>query len=73
MKFSFLAALCALVLAHSSPVHALDCAKAASPVDKLICATPELKTADEEMGAAYFKLLPAARTHKFRLAGRCPA
>jgi uncharacterized protein YecT (DUF1311 family) len=61
MKPSFLSALlgavCALVLVNLSPVHALDCAKASSPVDKLICATPDLKMADEEMGAAFFKLL----------------
>jgi uncharacterized protein YecT (DUF1311 family) len=55
MKLALLASLCALVLVQSSPLHALDCAKASSPVDKLICAMPEL--ADEEMGAAYFKLL----------------
>jgi uncharacterized protein YecT (DUF1311 family) len=57
MKFGFLAPLCALVLIHPSVAYALDCAKASSPVDKLICATPELKKADEEMGTSYFKLL----------------
>jgi uncharacterized protein YecT (DUF1311 family) len=57
MKLGFLAPLCALVLVHPSPVFALDCAKASSPVDKLICATPELKKADEEMATTYFKLL----------------
>jgi uncharacterized protein YecT (DUF1311 family) len=57
MKFGFLAPLCALVLVHPSPVYALDCTKAASPVEKLFCATPKLKKADEAMSAAYFKLL----------------
>jgi uncharacterized protein YecT (DUF1311 family) len=57
MKLALLASLCALVLVQSSPVYALDCAKASSPIDKLVCATPELEKTDEEMGAAYFKLL----------------
>jgi uncharacterized protein YecT (DUF1311 family) len=57
MKLTFLLSLGVLILASSSPVEALDCAKASSRVDKLICATPELKKADEAMSAAYFKLL----------------
>lgn len=57
MKFDFLAPLCALVLIHPSVAYALDCSKASSAVDKLFCATPELKKADEEMGISYFKLL----------------
>jgi uncharacterized protein YecT (DUF1311 family) len=57
IKSTLLVPLSALVLLHPSPARALDCAKASSPLDKLICATPELKKADEEMGAAYFKLL----------------
>jgi uncharacterized protein YecT (DUF1311 family) len=57
MKLTLLVPLWALVFVHPCPVYALDCAKASSSVDKLICATPELKKADEEMGAAYFKLL----------------
>lgn len=44
-------------LAFGSPTHALDCAKASSAGEKLICATPELKKADKEMGTAYFTLL----------------
>jgi len=57
MKLSFVSVLGALVVAHLSPVHALDCGKASSPVDKLICATPELRMADGAMSTAYFKLL----------------
>lgn len=30
-----------------------DCAKARSPIEKAICATPELSRADEELAAAY--------------------
>ena len=50
-------ALGALAVANPSPVHALDCRKASLPVEKLICATPELKQADDAMSAAYLKLL----------------
>ncbi|WP_027553904.1 lysozyme inhibitor LprI family protein [Bradyrhizobium sp. Cp5.3] len=57
MKFPFLASLWALVLVHPSPLYALDCTKASSPGEKLFCATPKLKKADEAMSAAYFKLL----------------
>jgi len=57
MQFRLLATLCTLVLVHPSPVHALDCTKASSRVEKLFCATPKLKKADEAMSAAYFKLL----------------
>jgi uncharacterized protein YecT (DUF1311 family) len=57
MKPSSLLPLGALVLFLPSPVLALDCVKASSAVDKLICATPELNKADEEMGTTYFKLL----------------
>jgi uncharacterized protein YecT (DUF1311 family) len=57
MKFGVPALLSFLFLAPASHVYALDCAKASSRVDKLICATPELKKTDEAMSAAYFKLL----------------
>ena len=46
-----------LLLADTSNVYALDCTKASSPVEKLICSTPELKRTDEAMSSAYFKLL----------------
>ena len=57
MKLVSALALAACVVICSSPVHALDCAKASLEVDKLICAFPEAKKADEEMSAAYFALL----------------
>lgn len=46
-----------LVIAHISSVSALDCGKASQPIEKLFCATPELKKADAAMSAAYLKLL----------------
>jgi len=57
MKLSVFLVLGALVVARASPVHAIDCGKASLPVEKLLCATPELKKADQAMSAAYFKLL----------------
>ena len=63
MKMPFLLALSALVVAHSA--YALDCTKASSPVDKMICATPDLKKADEDMSATYFKLLRATTDPDF--------
>jgi uncharacterized protein YecT (DUF1311 family) len=57
VKLAFLVPLSVLLLVHPSHVYALDCTKASSPGEKLFCATPKLKKADEAMSAAYFKLL----------------
>src|SRR4051812_21752885 len=53
------AALAVLAVVNSPLAHALDCAKASAPVERLICATPKLKQADDAMSAAYAKLLQA--------------
>jgi uncharacterized protein YecT (DUF1311 family) len=53
------------VFCSSSPASALDCVKASSKIEKLFCATPELKKADEAMGSAYFKLLHETVDPKF--------
>jgi uncharacterized protein YecT (DUF1311 family) len=66
MKHIFLLPLGVLVAANPYPAHALDCAKASSPIEKLFCATPELKKADEEMSAAYFKLVRETKNPDFR-------
>jgi uncharacterized protein YecT (DUF1311 family) len=50
----------ALMLAGSS-AWAMDCAKAASALDKRICSDHELKAADTAMSAAYFKLLQSIK------------
>ena len=57
MKLTYPLALHALVVATFCPAYALDCRNASLQVEKLICITPELKKADDVMGAAYFKLL----------------
>lgn len=57
MKSSLLAALCFFTVFPLSPVRAIDCTNASTPVATLICATPELERADEEMSTAYVKLL----------------
>ena len=43
-------------LGLAQPALAMDCQKAASPVDKAICADPAASAADEAMGAAYSAL-----------------
>ena len=50
---------------RAGPAWAIDCAKAEAPVDRLICATPKLKLADEAMGAAYDKLLQDTKDADF--------
>lgn len=52
--------------AGSASAASFDCKKAKSKVDKLICATPELSKADDELGAAFNEALKA-------LAGPKPA
>jgi uncharacterized protein len=64
MKFASLLTFGVFVLVHN-PAHALDCTKASLPLEKLICTTPDLKRADEEMGTAYFKLLRATADPDF--------
>ncbi|MHC2624681.1 uncharacterized protein YecT (DUF1311 family) [Bradyrhizobium huanghuaihaiense] len=50
-------ALVACAVISSSPVLALDCAKASHEAEKIICSFPEAKKVDEAMSAAYFALL----------------
>lgn len=57
MKFVLASALTAIAIGNSSSVQALDCAKVSTPVEKSLCASPDLKRADAAMGAEYFKLL----------------
>jgi uncharacterized protein len=48
------AAIAALaILSHPAGAARVDCATAASPYDKLICATPDLSAVDAQMSAAY--------------------
>jgi uncharacterized protein YecT (DUF1311 family) len=62
---AFLAALAGTALAQG-PAR-LDCAKAATPIERAICAKPELAAIDRKMSAAYTalagKLSGAARDH----------
>lgn len=57
MKLVSVFALAAFAVLSSSAVRALDCAKASLKAEKLICASPEARKADEAMSAAYFALL----------------
>jgi uncharacterized protein YecT (DUF1311 family) len=58
MKFAtlFVASFCGL-LVLIAPASALDCKKASSPIEKMICNDTELKAADDKMSDAYFALL----------------
>lgn len=62
---AFLAALSGTALAQSA--SRADCAKAATPIERTICAKPELVAADRKMSAAYAalaaKLTGAAKEH----------
>jgi uncharacterized protein YecT (DUF1311 family) len=51
-----LALACAFAL--HGPSSAFDCAKAATDIERDICASPELKAADDAMSAAYAAALP---------------
>ena len=68
MRHVFLLLPCALLLASLSPARALDCAKVSSKAEKLICTTPELKSADEAMSDAYFRLLRQTSDPEFHAA-----
>ena len=57
VKLTFLVSLSVVVLASASRTYALDCTKASTQVDRLICSKSELKKADDAMSAVYFKLL----------------
>lgn len=57
-----LAALCAA----AAPAMAIDCAKAASPTDKLVCSDPRLKEADADLNRAYAALLKKAPDETLR-------
>jgi uncharacterized protein YecT (DUF1311 family) len=69
MKRPWLVTLGLLLAAvEASPAAALDCAKAVQPVEKMLCSTDELKKADDEMIAAYVKLLRETKDPDFHAA-----
>lgn len=65
MKLALLLPLAAFFFIPPSSARALDCGKASSPVEKLLCKTPALKRADDAMSAAYFKLLRETKDPEF--------
>lgn len=48
------------LLAFTSPSSAFDCSKAATPTETAICASPDLKIADEAMSKSYFEIRSGA-------------
>ncbi len=57
-----LAALCAL----SAPAWAIDCSKAQTPSEKLICSSKSLQKADSRLNKTYAATLKAARDEEIR-------
>jgi uncharacterized protein len=53
MKFETRAGAFVLLCWFATPASAFDCTKAASTVEKAICADPELRILDDDMAAAY--------------------
>jgi len=43
------------------PAFAIDCSRASTEVEKLICGDKDLKSADAALGATYFKLLKSIK------------
>ena len=64
----FLVALGLLLVTQALPAAALDCAKATQSIEKMLCSTAELKKADDDMSAAYFKLLRETKDPDFHAA-----
>lgn len=60
---------CVLFLAAPALAASFDCAKARTPQEKAICASPELSAADDKMAAAYrriFRSVPPAFQNELR-------
>lgn len=62
LRLSVLAALCAL----SAPAWAIDCSKAQTPSEKLICSSKSLQNADSKLNKAYAATLKAAPDEEIR-------
>lgn len=60
MKYRLFAAAIAGIAVLPSLAQAMDCAKASSPLEHLICTDPQLVRADADMGKAYTALLKQA-------------
>ncbi|WP_433898351.1 lysozyme inhibitor LprI family protein [Pseudomonas sp. PSE1(2024)] len=62
IKGCYIVSACALLLFQQALASGMDCTKAASVVEKAICADKPLYELDAQMGAAYRKLMKAAPT-----------
>ncbi|WP_339487458.1 lysozyme inhibitor LprI family protein [Pseudomonas sp. RL_5y_Pfl2_70] len=60
IKGRYIVSACALLFLQQALASAMDCTKAASVVEKAICADKPLYELDAQMGAAYRKLIKAA-------------
>jgi uncharacterized protein YecT (DUF1311 family) len=66
MRHEVLAALLAGIALLPALAQAMDCKKATSNIEQLICADPRLVTADAAMGKAYTTLLKATNDTEIR-------
>lgn len=62
LRLSVLAALCAL----SAPAWAIDCSKAQTPSEKLICSSKSLQKADSRLNKTYAATQKAAPDEEIR-------
>ncbi|AWA40927.1 hypothetical protein DBV33_20850 [Pseudomonas fluorescens] len=60
IKGRYIVSACALLFFQQAVASGMDCTKAASAVEKAICADKPLYELDAQMGAAYRKLMKAA-------------
>ncbi|WP_443579706.1 lysozyme inhibitor LprI family protein [Pseudomonas paraglycinae] len=60
IKGRYIVSACALLFLQQALASGMDCTKAASVVEKAICADKPLHELDAQMGAAYRKLMKAA-------------
>ncbi|WP_173009363.1 lysozyme inhibitor LprI family protein [Methylobacterium sp. P1-11] len=69
-RFSWAANPSAIIamLALASPAYAIDCRKAATAIDRMICADRRLQMADAAMGLAYTSLLKTTDNAEIRAA-----
>ncbi|MCA8273306.1 lysozyme inhibitor LprI family protein [Burkholderia sp. AU30280] len=59
-RLAGLASMFVMGVGVAVPAFAMDCAKAAQPIEKRVCASPVLRAADARMNSAYAGVLKAA-------------
>lgn len=70
MKLQSSALAIAALAMFTAPVHAFDCTKASTAVEKSICADPELKALDDDLSAAYADVKAASSKEEQKMLAR---